>query len=186
MGSTDSPVTVRRLARTRGLTSAAVVRAVRQALADRPVDQLNVAIVDDARMARLHEEYMGDASPTDVLTFDLRHDLTAEAIDGEIVVSADTARREAERRSLDEAEELTRYVIHGVLHLLGMDDAKPRDRQRMRREENRILKTLATRTLANRTPKRISASRAAPGPVDTRTGTGTPRARLSPKRGSSR
>jgi probable rRNA maturation factor len=138
----DPPVTVRRLATAGGLTSARMIRAVHQTLGDRPVAALNIAVVDDRRIARLHEEYLGDSRPTDVLTFDLRDDERSEAIEGEIVVSADTARREADRRGLDASEELIRYVIHGVLHLLGMDDKRPADRQRMRREETRILKLL--------------------------------------------
>jgi rRNA maturation RNase YbeY len=114
-----------------------------------------MAVLSHGRAHSLNcrDQPMGYAGPTDVLTFDLRHDPGDEAIDGEIVVSADTARREADRRGLAPVEELTRYVIHGVLHLLGMDDRTPRDRQRMRREETRILKLLA--------------GRAVPGPVNT-------------------
>jgi probable rRNA maturation factor len=171
MSSTKPSLTVRRLTPAEGLTSAAVIRAVRQALGDRPVAELNVAIVDDEQIARLHEEYMGDRTATDVLTFDLRDDDAQEAIEGEIVVSADTARREAKRRGLDRAEELTRYIIHGVLHLLGMDDSTTQDRQRMRREENRILKHLAN------PPGRTLASRTVPGRRNkqTRSRAGTPR-----------
>lgn len=138
----EPPVTVRRLAAAGGVTSARLIRAACRALGQRPVAGLNIAIVNDRQIGRLHEEYMGDSRPTDVLAFDLRDDLQSERIEGQIVVSADTARREAERRGLDQSEELARYVIHGVLHLLGMDDQTPADRQRMRREENRILKEL--------------------------------------------
>jgi probable rRNA maturation factor len=102
-----------------------------------------VAVVDDRRIAALHERFMGDDRPTDVLTFDLRDDPEADVIEGEIVVSADTARREARRRGLSPDEELLRYVIHGVLHLCGLDDHTPAERRRMRREENRVLGRLA-------------------------------------------
>jgi len=142
---TEPPVTVRRLVPAHGLTTAAIRRAVRQALGGRPVAALNVAIVDDAQIARLHQEYMDDPSPTDVLTFDLRDDADDPAVEGEIVVSADTAYREARRRRLQPSEELTRYIIHGVLHLLGLRDATPQERRRMRREENRILDLLSGR-----------------------------------------
>lgn len=145
-----SPVTVSRLARACGLTSAQVARAVGVALGDRPLEALSVAIVDDRRIAELHLEYMGDGRPTDVLTFDLRDDPEAPAIEGEIVVSADTAVREALRRGLEPKEELTRYIVHGVLHLLGMDDQTAGDRRRMRRAEDRVLAALAGPTRSSR------------------------------------
>jgi probable rRNA maturation factor len=143
-------VTVRRLAPAHGLTTARIRRAVQQALGGRPVAALNVAVVDDVQIARLHDEYMGDPSPTDVLTFDLRDNAGDQAVEGEIVVSADTARREARRRRLEPSEELTRYIIHGVLHLLGLQDATPQERRRMRREENRILGLLRGRVALGR------------------------------------
>lgn len=151
-------VTVKRLVRGNPLTNARIRQAVRLTLGDRPVAELNVAIVDDERMAGLHEEFMGDNSPTDVLTFDLREDMDAEAIEGEIVVSADTARREADRRGLDPDEELTRYIIHGVLHLLGLDDHTTQERQRMRREENRVLEMLARKTAPKRATRATAKS----------------------------
>ncbi len=85
---------------------------------------------------------MGDPRPTDVLTFDLRDDGDAEAIEGEVVVSVETARREAVHRRLPEAAEILRYVIHGTLHLVGYDDATPARRRRMRAREDSVLKEL--------------------------------------------
>jgi probable rRNA maturation factor len=82
---------------------------------------------------------MSDPRPTDVLTFDLRDDPTECAIEGEIVISAETAARQALRFHATPAQELLRYVIHGTLHLSGYDDRRPGDRRRMRREENRVL-----------------------------------------------
>lgn len=137
-------ITIRRLGARTPVPSGHIARAVRYALGDHSVLSLNVAIVDDVHMAELHERYMGDPSPTDVLTFDLRDDRRSSEIEGEIVVSADTARREARRRKLDEADELLRYAIHGVLHLLGMDDRTAAGRRRMRREETRVLRELRT------------------------------------------
>jgi len=147
-------ITVRRLAPSCGLTSPRIIRAVNQARGERPLAALSIAVVDDGRMARLHQEYMADDRPTDVLTFDLRDDPESPAIEGEIVVSADTAAREAERRGLDAKEELTRYIVHGVLHLLGMDDRTPSDRRRMRREEDRVLAALACSPRSNRVSRK--------------------------------
>lgn len=130
------------MASTPGLCAARIVAAARCALSDRPVNALSIAIVHDEQMSELHERYMGDDSPTDVLTFDLRDDRRSPEIEGEIVVSADTARREAARRKLGADQELLRYVVHGVLHLLGMNDHTAAGRQQMRRAETRILNRL--------------------------------------------
>ncbi len=88
-----------------------------------------VAIVDDATIAELHERYLGVEGATDVLSFP----------HGEIVVSAETAQREARERRIDPRSELCLYVVHGALHLKGFDDRTPRARSRMRAEERRIL-----------------------------------------------
>ncbi len=61
---------------------------------------------------------------------------------GEIVVSAETALREARARGIEPQEELLRYAIHGLLHILGYDDRTPSERRRMRALERRYLKRL--------------------------------------------
>jgi probable rRNA maturation factor len=91
-----------------------------------------VALVDDKAIARLHGRYLGDWAPTDVLSFP----------HGEIVVSGETARREARARGIEPLHELLLYVVHGALHLAGHRDKKARDRARMRREERRVLAAL--------------------------------------------
>lgn len=88
-----------------------------------------VALVDDATMAELHERFLGEEGPTDVLSFP----------HGEIVVSADTALREAEARGIPPLHELLLYVVHGALHLEGFDDKTEEARRRMRAEERRVL-----------------------------------------------
>lgn len=126
----------------RGLTPARIRQAVRAALSGRTVESLSVAVVDDATIAGLHERYMNQSGATDVLSFDLRDDARTEGIEGEIVVSADTARAVAARLGLSERQEVLRYVIHGALHLAGWDDASAGQRSRMRREENRVLSAI--------------------------------------------
>ena len=97
-----------------------------------PGKKLVVALVDDETMAELHERFLGKSGPTDVLSFP----------HGEIVVSADTALREAKRRGIQPLHELMLYVVHGALHLKGYDDRKPKDRGKMRAAERRVLKQL--------------------------------------------
>jgi probable rRNA maturation factor len=104
---------------------------------------LSVAVVDDAKIAELHRRYRGVAGPTDVLSFDLSASgAPIGAPDGEIVVSRDTARREARARHLPVRHELLRYVIHGTLHLLGHNDDTPGRAARMHAAEDDILALL--------------------------------------------
>ena len=76
------------------------------------IDSLEVSIVSDPAIARVHEKFMDDPSPTDVITFDY----------GEIISSADTALRESNERGMSIERELALYIIHGMLHLAGYRD----------------------------------------------------------------
>jgi len=120
-------------------------RAVAAVLRDARIEnaQINVAILDDAAIARLHAQFLGDPDPTDVLSFVL--DRSADGLEGEIAGSAETARRAAPRFGAAADEELLRYVIHGALHLTGFDDAAPRQRAIMRQRERRYLDQSASR-----------------------------------------
>lgn len=123
-----------------------VVRAVRLTLRAEncPRCELSVALVDDERMTQLHDRYLNINAPTDVLTFDLSESDAGESngIDGEIVVSVDTARREAEVRCLPPSTEILLYVIHGVLHLLGYDDTNDEQSAIMHAREDALLSEL--------------------------------------------
>lgn len=100
-------------------------------------------------MAELHQRYCGRAIPTDVLTFDLGSDARAGRIEGEIVVCADVAWREAGQRANGGAArrsaarvELALYVVHGVLHLTGHEDHSAHGFVRMHAREDEILSEL--------------------------------------------
>lgn len=93
-------------------------------------------------MATLHRRYLNRAGPTDVLTFDLGTDRESGRLDGEIVVCADLARREARARGGSREavrNELALYVVHGILHLAGYDDGTPRRAARMHAREDELL-----------------------------------------------
>lgn len=92
--------------------------------------EIYFVLVSDARIASLHDEFMQDPTPTDVITF--RH--------GEIVMSAETARREARRRGLPLPEEIARYAVHGLLHLAGWSDGDPGAATDMRIMQEKILR----------------------------------------------
>jgi probable rRNA maturation factor len=114
-------------------------RAIRAILHDAEVTeaQLSVAVVDDPAIAKLHDEFLDDPDPTDVLSFLLER--SPNALEGEVVVSADTARRIAPKYGCAAETELLRYVIHGTLHLVGYDDATPPQRAAMKRQERKYL-----------------------------------------------
>ena len=103
--------------------------------------ELGIVFVDDATLARMHAEWLDDATRTDVITFDLGDDVHGPA--GELYVSTERARDVAARRGLDVVREHLLYVVHGALHLGGFDDHQPRERARMRRAERAVLASLA-------------------------------------------
>ena len=104
--------------------------------------RLSVAVVGARRMASLHRRYMGLNAPTDVLAFDLGCDRRQGRLDGEIILCADIARREAARRGGTRAAaraELALYLVHGLLHLAGYDDHRRADYERMHAREDELL-----------------------------------------------
>ncbi len=104
-------------------------RAIRAILEDAGLQEakINVAVVDNAAIAKLHERFLNDPSPTDVLSFTLER--SPQALEGEVVVSAETARTNAAKYSSTAESELLLYAIHGTLHLAGYDDATPPERR---------------------------------------------------------
>ena len=94
------------------------------------LEEIGMVLVSDRRIAALHDEFMSDPTPTDVITF----------LHGEIVISAETARREARRRKLRVPEEIARYAVHGLLHLAGWTDLDARAAAEMRFVQEKILR----------------------------------------------
>ena len=115
-------------------------RAVHAVLGDAEIGhaEISIAIVDDATIARLHQQYLDDPEPTDVLSFVLER--SDQYLEGEVVVSAETAVAYAARHKSTPQDELLRYVIHGTLHLTGYDDATPRQRTAMQTRERKYLR----------------------------------------------
>lgn len=115
---------------------------------------VGVVFTDDATVHALNREYRGIDRPTDVLSFGLSEEAgsggdageTAFALPpdsgvplGEVVVSVETAHRQAAAHGRDLAHELAHLVVHGVLHLLGHDHAAPEEEARMRAREDAAL-----------------------------------------------
>lgn len=97
----------------------------------RQLAEVEVAIVSDRVIARVHRDFMGLPGPTDVITFE----------HGEIVMSAPTAQRYARAYGHPTDRELALYIIHGLLHLNGHEDTTARGAARMRRTQERLLRT---------------------------------------------
>jgi probable rRNA maturation factor len=114
-------------------------QAVRSIVCDARVTdaKVGVAVVDDSTIAQLHGEFLNDPTPTDVLGFVLER--SEQMLEGEVVVSADTALASAPKYGLPAERELLLYVIHGTLHLVGYDDTTPRQRAVMRKKEREYL-----------------------------------------------
>jgi probable rRNA maturation factor len=93
------------------------------------LEEIEVSFLDDAGIARVHGEFLGDPTPTDVISFD----------HGEILVSAETAAREAAARGEPISREVALYLIHGLLHLHGHTDTTEPDRATMHAAQERIL-----------------------------------------------
>jgi probable rRNA maturation factor len=122
-----------------------LVAIVRRALRAERIEraEIGLALVDDRRIADVHRRWLGIAGPTDVITFDLTAGggpRASAALTGDIVVSAETARRMARAAGWTPHRELAYYVVHGLLHLTGHDDRTPEDRRKMRARERAVMK----------------------------------------------
>ncbi|PZR75349.1 MAG: rRNA maturation RNase YbeY [Chthoniobacterales bacterium] len=93
------------------------------------LSDIPVSIVSDRRIAQLHEQFCDVRGPTDVLTF--QH--------GEIVISAEAAARQGRAFRSPVEREIRLYLIHGLLHLAGYDDTRPRARAVMQRVQRSVL-----------------------------------------------
>ncbi len=122
-----------------------IERLVRRTLAAEGVDnaEIGVVLVDDRRIAGIHRRWLGVPGPTDVITFDLATGVgpPAAGLVGDIVVSAETARRVARQVGWTPRQELLYYVVHGLLHLTGHDDRTPAARRSMRIRERSVLRS---------------------------------------------
>lgn len=102
--------------------------------------EIGIRLTDDATIHQINRKHLGHDYPTDVISFGYHAD--APRIDGELIVSVDTARRRASELGWNADHELLLYVVHGVLHLTGMDDHAPNDRREMRAAEVEIMMQL--------------------------------------------
>jgi probable rRNA maturation factor len=116
-----------------------LARAARMILEEASIGEaeVSIAVVDDPAMHAMNRRYLDHDCPTDVLSFLLEQ--SADGFFGQVIVNADVARTEAERFGWPAADELLLYVIHGVLHLVGHNDAGEEELAEMRAREGEWL-----------------------------------------------
>ena len=112
--------------------------------------EISIALVDDPAIHRVNRDHLEHDYPTDVISFLFEEEPVEEAgdsplrgagkrIEGEVIVSGDTAAREAEKFGWSSADELTLYLVHGLLHLCGYDDLTDDEQPLMRERERAVL-----------------------------------------------
>ena len=105
------------------------------------VGEIGYLFVDDEHILDVNNQYLGHDYYTDIITFDY---CEGDVLNGDLVISLDTVRSNAELFGKPYEEELHRVIIHGVLHLCGLNDKGPGERELMEDAENRALALLKT------------------------------------------
>lgn len=100
------------------------------------VGEIGYLFCDDEKILEVNREYLQHDYYTDIITFDYDE---GDQINGDLVISLDTVRTNAEQFGKSYEEELYRVIIHGILHLCGINDKGPGEREIMEAAENRAL-----------------------------------------------
>ena len=119
--SLDVDVTVRGVRSPLGRE--AIAAAARTALRAEGVKHalVSITLVDRRTMAGLNRAHLGHRGPTDVISFGFRRATDGDPVVGDIYIAPDVARRNAAEQGIPARDELTRLVVHGVLHVIGYD-----------------------------------------------------------------
>ncbi|MBN2365822.1 MAG: rRNA maturation RNase YbeY [Calditrichaeota bacterium] len=96
---------------------------------------LSIMLVNDEYLRKLHRQFLRDDSFTDVMTFEWDDD----GRESEIYISLERAKINAREYNVPMEEELARLIIHGLLHLKGLDDNTAEQREKMHQRENKLL-----------------------------------------------
>jgi probable rRNA maturation factor len=102
--------------------------------------EISIAIVNDPQIHQLNLDYLNHDYPTDVISFDTTE--SNQFLEGEVIVSADTALNVASKNGWQPSHELLLYIIHGMLHIVGLDDSTRSKAKQMRDEEHYYIKAL--------------------------------------------
>ena len=102
----------------------------------RKVGEIGYMFVDDEKILEVNREYLGHDYYTDIITFDYDE---GDRINGDLVISLDTVETNASQFGKSYDEELHRVIIHGILHLCGINDKGPGEREVMEAAEDKAL-----------------------------------------------
>jgi probable rRNA maturation factor len=132
----------------KGIERRALARKARIVLEALGLDasELSVSLVGDAEIRRLNRRYRGKDRPTDVLSFSLREGEFGDVATsiGDVVISLETAKRQALENGFTFPEEVDRLLVHGILHLAGYDhEVSPREERRMKRKASEMLRRIS-------------------------------------------
>ena len=109
------------------------------AIDDLRIGEIGYMVVDDEKRLEINREYLGHDYYTDIITFEYDE---SDVLNGDIVISVDTVRSNAEQFGKSFDDELHRVIIHGILHLCGINDKGPGERELMEAAEDRALTLL--------------------------------------------
>jgi probable rRNA maturation factor len=131
--------------RTRKINTRLLKQITGALLADMKITkaELGVNLVAEPEMTLMNETFLRHAGSTDVITFDYADSAAETVLAGEIFICVDEAILQARKFKTTWQSEIIRYIVHGVLHLLGHDDRRVEARRKMKREENRLLGRLS-------------------------------------------
>jgi rRNA maturation RNase YbeY len=104
------------------------------------VGDINIILCDDPSILEINNQFLGHDYYTDIITFDYTEE---NVINGELYISIDTVRANAQEYGQSFPDELHRVIIHGILHLCGLDDHCDEDIKEMREAENLSLEKLS-------------------------------------------
>lgn len=102
----------------------------------RRIGNLNYLFVNDEEILKANRQFVDHDYYTDIITFDYSH---GDRISGDIMISLETVATNAEKFGVSYFQELLRVIIHGVLHLVGINDKGPGEREIMEAEEDKAL-----------------------------------------------
>jgi probable rRNA maturation factor len=126
-----------------------IIRRILQYLKVDKEIEISVLFTDDKFIRTLNNKYRGIDKPTDVLSFSLQEgaikspEVESDKLLGDIIISVETAQKQADNLNHSMEKELTVLLIHGLLHLTGYDHEEDKDYKIMREKESEILKIFA-------------------------------------------
>lgn len=108
---------------------------------DKKIGDVNYLFCNDEKILEVNNQYLSHDFYTDIITFDYSE---GNKISGDIFISLDTVQSNSQKFNTDFLEELYRVIIHGILHLCGVNDKSDEEEKQMRLAENNALKLLYT------------------------------------------